>query len=598
MEGGGGSQAAPALLGVEMSAAGRVWRARVADDRVALAIAQSAGIPEPVARVLAGRGVAAPDAAAFLEPKLRDLLPDPSSLRDMDAAAERLADAIGRGEMIAIFGDYDVDGATSAALLRDLIAEVGGRVRVYIPDRLKEGYGPNAPALLRLAEEGARVVVTVDCGTLAFGPLAAARDAGLDVLVVDHHAAEPALPASLAVVNPNRLDEAQGHGHLAAVGVAFLLAVALVRSLRRRGSFAARAEPDLLSMLDVVALGTVCDVVPLRGLNRAFVRQGLKVMARRARTGLAALADVARLGEAPTAYHLGFVLGPRVNAGGRVGESDLGVRLLTTRDPDEARRLAQRLDELNRERQAIEQSVLAEAQAQVEGQGGGGGFLLAAGEGWHPGVIGIVAARLAERFHAPAAVVALDRGRGRGSGRSVPGFDLGAAVIAARQAGLLVDGGGHRQAAGFTVEHARLDELRAFLQARVASLASDAAGASSRALLIDAVLGARGATTDFVDLLDRAGPYGAGHPSPCFVLPDMRVVQSDIVGEKHIRCVLADGFGARVRAIAFRAVEGPLAPLLFDRSGVPLHVAGQVRADSWNGARRVQFDIRDVAAVG
>lgn len=593
----GGSPAAPALLGVEASATGRRWRPRLADDRIALAIAQTASLPEPIARVLAGRGVGAGDAAAFLEPRLRDLLPDPSSLRDMDAAAERLADAIARDEGIAIFGDYDVDGATSAALLADLIGAVGGRPRVYIPDRLKEGYGPNAPALLRLAAEGARVVVTVDCGTLSFAPLLAAREAGLDVVVVDHHAAEPALPAAFAVVNPNRLDQEGGQGHLAAVGVAFVLAVALVRSLRRRGAFAGRDEPDLLAMLDVVALGTVCDVVPLRGLNRAFVRQGLKAMARRARPGLAALADVARLAEAPTAYHLGFVLGPRVNAGGRVGESDLGVRLLTTRDPDEARRLAQRLDELNRERQEIEQGVLAEAQAQIEGQGGGGPFLLAAGEGWHPGVIGIVASQLAERFHAPAAVVALDRGRGRGSGRSVPGFDLGAAIIAARQQGILSEGGGHRQAAGFSVDAARLDDLRRFLAERAADSLGTTDAVRSRDLLLDGVLGARGATIDLVELLDRAGPFGAGNPAPCFALADMRVVQADVVGGKHIRCVLADSYGARVRSIAFRAVEGPLAALLLDRSGPPIHAAGQLRADSWNGARRTQFEIRDAAAA-
>lgn len=593
----GGSPQAPALLGVAHSATGRHWRLRLDDDRVALAIAQAASIPEPVARVLAGRGVEAASAEAFLAPRLRDLLPDPSTLHDMDAAAERLADAIARREKIVVFGDYDVDGATSAALLADVIGELGGIVGVYIPDRLREGYGPNTPALLRLAEEGARVVVTVDCGTLAFAPLAAARAAGIDVVVVDHHAAEPALPAAHAVVNPNRLDQPQGLGHLAAVGVAFVLAVALLRCLRRRGAFAAGGEPDLLARLDVVALGTVCDVVPLRGLNRAFVRQGLTVMARRARPGLAALADVARLNEAPTAYHLGFVLGPRVNAGGRVGEADLGVRLLSTRDPEEARVLALRLDGLNRERQAIEQAVLAEAQAQVEGQGGGGAFVLAAGEGWHPGVIGIVASRLAERFHAPAAVVALDRGKGRGSGRSVAGFDLGAAIIAARQAGLLLDGGGHRQAAGFSLEQGRLDALRNFLGARAAEALGSAERAAQRALLVDAVIGARGATADFVDLLDRAGPYGAGHPQPCFALADMRVVQADIVGEKHVRCVLVDSFGARVRAIAFRAVDAPLAPLLLDRSGPPVHVAGQLRADSWNGTRRTQFEIRDAAAA-
>ena len=587
----GGSPIVPAFLGVEHSLGGRRWELRVPDDRHALAIAQIAGVPEPVARVLAGRGVAPADAAQFLAPKLRDLLPDPSQFRDMDAAATRIADAIERGEAIAIFGDYDVDGATSSALLHDLLSELGAQVRVYIPDRLKEGYGPNAPALLRLAAAGVRVVVTVDCGTLAFAPLAAAREAGLDVIVVDHHAAEARLPAAFAVINPNRLDEAPGHGQLAAVGVAFLLAVALLRVLRRRGRFADRPEPDLMAALDVVALGTICDVVPLRGLNRAFVRQGIAVMKRRGRVGLAALADVARLSEPPGTYHLGFVLGPRVNAGGRVGESDLGVRLLTTTDETEARNLAARLDALNRERQAIEQGVLAQALAQAEQNAAVGPFLLTVGEDWHPGVIGIVAARLAERFQVPAAVVGLSADRGKGSGRSAGGFDLGAAIIAARLEGLLIDGGGHRQAAGFTVARENIDALRRFLCARAADLVVP----SRPVLSIDAAVSARGATWDLCQLLEQAGPYGSGHPSPCFVLADMRIVQPDVVGQAHVRCTLADSFGARVRAIAFRAVDNPLGALLLNRNGPPIHVAGALRAETWNGTRRVQFEIRDAA---
>ncbi len=587
----GGSPVAPAFLGVERSLGGRRWESRAPDDRHALAIAQMASVPEPVARVLAGRGVQAADAATFLAPKLRDLLPDPSRFHDMDVAAGRVADAIDHGEEIAIFGDYDVDGATSSALLCDLLTELGARVRVYIPDRLKEGYGPNAPALLRLAAAGVRVVITVDCGTLAFAPLAAAREVGLDVIVVDHHAAEAGLPEAFAVINPNRLDEALGHGHLAAVGVAFLLAVALLRVLRGRGRFTSRPEPDLMAALDVVALGTICDVVPLKGLNRAFVRQGLVVMARRGRVGLAALADVAKLTEAPGTYHLGFVLGPRVNAGGRVGESDLGVRLLTTSDALEARDLAARLDALNRERQTIEQGVLAQALAQVEANGSPHSFILAVGEAWHPGVIGIVAARLAERFQLPAAVVGLSEARGKGSGRSAGGFDLGAAIIAARLEGLLIDGGGHRQAAGFTVARENIDALRDFLLARAASTVTP-----SRAVLsIDSVVSARGATWELCQLLEQAGPFGSGHPSPCFVLADMRVVQADVVGQAHVRCTLADGFGGRIRAIAFRAVDGPLAELLLNRNGPPIHVAGALRAETWNGTRRVQFEIRDAA---
>ncbi len=587
----GGSPVAPVFLGVERSLGGRRWELRAPDDRLSLAIAQMAGVPEPIARVLAGRGVTPADAVQFLAPKLRDLLPDPSQFHDMDVAAARIADAIERDEAVAIFGDYDVDGATSSALLRDVLSELGARVRVYIPDRLKEGYGPNAPALLRLAADGVRVVVTVDCGTLAFAPLAAAREAGLDVIVVDHHAAEARLPEAFAVINPNRLDEPVGHGHLAAVGVAFLLAVALLRVLRGRGRFADRPEPDLMATLDVVALGTVCDVVPLKGLNRAFVRQGITVMARRARIGLAALADVAKLNEAPSTYHLGFVLGPRVNAGGRVGESDLGVRLLTTSDAIEARDLAARLDALNRERQTIEQGVLAQALAQVEGNTPTGPFILAVGESWHPGVIGIVAARLAERYQVPAAVVGLSEGRGKGSGRSAAGFDLGAAIIAARLDGLLIDGGGHRQAAGFTVARENVEALRDFLRARAATMVAP----SRPVLSIDSAVSARGATWDLCQLLEQAGPYGSGHPSPCFVLADMRVVQADVVGQAHVRCTLADALGARIRAIAFRAVEGPLGALLLNRNGPPIHVAGALRAETWNGTRRVQFEIRDAA---
>ncbi len=587
----GGSPIAPAFLGVECSLGGRRWELRAPDDRHAQAIAQIAGVPEPVARVLAGRGVAPDEAARFLAPKLRDLLPDPSQFRDMDAAAERIADAVDRGEPIAIFGDYDVDGATSSALLRDLLTELGAQVRVYIPDRIKEGYGPNAPALELLAADGVRVVVTVDCGTLAFVALDAARDAGLDVIVVDHHAAEARLPAAFAVINPNRLDEPPGHGHLAAVGVAFLLAVALVRLLRRRGAFTARPEPDLMAALDVVALGTVCDVVPLKGLNRAFVRQGLAVMARRARVGLAALADVARLSQPPGTYHLGFVLGPRVNAGGRVGESDLGVRLLTTTDEIEARDLAARLDALNRERQAIEQAVLAQAMAQAEQLAPADRFLLAVGENWHPGVIGIVAARLAERFQSPAAVIGISGNRGKGSGRSAGGFDLGAAIIAARLEGLLIDGGGHRQAAGFTVAIERIEALRDFLRARASTLVALA----RPVLSIDAAVSARGATWDLCQLLEEAGPYGSGHPAPCFVLADMRIVQADVVGQAHVRCTLADSFGMRVRGIAFRAADGPLGALLLNRSGPAIHVAGALRAETWNGTRRVQLEIRDAA---
>ena len=450
-----GSAADP-YLGVVESAEGKRWLLREYDERQALTLVQRYSLPDAVGRVLAARGIDAGTADAFLYPTLRDLLPDPSRLRDMDTAAERVAAAIMNGEGIAVFGDYDVDGATSSALLRRFIEHVGGRCWIYIPDRLSEGYGPNAPALLELAREGASVVLTVDCGTGAHEPLAAARDAGLDVVVVDHHTVEAHLPAAIAVVNPNRLDDDSGEGHLAAVGVAFLLVVAVNRELRRVGWYADRSEPDLTQWLDLVALGTVCDVVPLRGLNRALVTQGLKVIQRRSNPGIRALANVAAISEAPAAYHLGFVFGPRVNAGGRVGAADLGARLLTTGVDDEAADLAKRLDAFNRERQDIEARVLADALDSLE-RNPPGAAVIAVGENWHPGVIGIVASRLKERFNRPACVISMNEheGLGTGSGRSATGVDLGANIIAARQAGLLSRGGGHRMAAGFTVLLAR-----------------------------------------------------------------------------------------------------------------------------------------------
>ncbi|RME67999.1 MAG: single-stranded-DNA-specific exonuclease RecJ, partial [Alphaproteobacteria bacterium] len=451
------------LLGVARSLLGQGWYARTAPAHLAEALAQRLGVPEIVGRVLAARGVGLDEAEAFLEPSLRLAMPDPSVLAGMDEAAARLAAAVRGGEDVVIFGDYDVDGATSAALLIRFLRAAGGRARHYIPDRLREGYGPNAAALQRLAAEGAGLVVTVDCGIQSFEALAAAGAAGLDVIVVDHHRALPELPPAVAVVNPNRLDDASGLGHLAAVGVAFMLAVAANRALRSAGHYgAARREPDLLGLLDLVALGTVCDVVPLTGLNRAFVRQGLKVMAARGNAGLRALADVAGLDEPPAAYHAGFLLGPRVNAGGRVGEADLGTRLLSLDDGAEAARIAAHLDALNQERRDIEASVLDAALAKV-GDPGGAPVIVAAGRGWHAGVVGIVAARLKDKFRRPTLVVALEDGVGKGSGRSIAGVDLGAAVIEARRRGLVQAGGGHAMAAGVTVAEDRLDDLRAFL---------------------------------------------------------------------------------------------------------------------------------------
>ena len=582
-----------AVLGVERSVSGRRWRSRLEDDRVAARISQQLDLPELVGRVLAARGVTAETAEDFLNPSLRAMLPDPSRLAGMDAAAGRLVRAVEAGEAIAVFGDYDVDGATAAAVLLRYLRRLGVSATAYIPDRISEGYGPNTPALLKLHDEGAAVVITVDCGISAFEPLAAAAAAGLDVIVVDHHVAEPRLPEAAAVVNPNRLDDTSGCGQLAAVGVAFLLVVALNRALREAGRFAAGGEPDLMALLDLVALGTVCDMVPLAGVNRALVAQGLKVLGGRGNVGLAALADVANLHERPGAYHAGYVLGPRINAGGRVGQSDLGARLLATDDADEATALAQRLDEFNVERRAIEAAVEVAAMDYVEAAGDQGPLSLAVGEGWHPGVVGIVASRLVERFGRPALVIAVADGIGKGSGRSIPGVDLGAAVIAARQAGLLINGGGHPAAAGLTVAAEGIDALGGFLAERLEGAVAEHGGSPS--LGLDGALSVGAATTELVEQLARVGPFGRGNAEPRFALANSRVVRVDIVGQRHVRCVLADDGGGRLNAIAFRSTDKPVGRTLLEARGRPLHVAGHLRADTWRGRDRVQLMIDDVS---
>jgi single-stranded-DNA-specific exonuclease len=587
----------PAVLGVERSLSGRRWRQRNGDDRAGLAMAQRFGFPEIIGRLLAGRGVAAEEAERFLEPTIRDSLPDPGHLKDMEKAVARLVNAVRARELIAVFGDYDVDGATSSALLQRFFRSVGGRTTVYIPDRQREGYGPNAAALTKLKEEGAGVVVTVDCGITAQAALAAAADTGLDVIVVDHHLGDPALPRALAVIDPNRVDEESPHGMLAAVGVSFLLAAGVNRALRQAGWYQTRPEPDLMQWLDLVALGTVCDVVPLTGVNRALVAQGLKVMRRRGNLGLAALGDAAGIGEKLDAYHAGFILGPRVNAGGRVGEADLGARLLATEDPIEARELAAHLHALNAERRAIEAQVLAQAITAVE-RVGVHGLVFAAGEGWHPGVIGIVASRLRERYNRPACVVALASGTGRGSGRSVPGLALGPLVIAAHQAGLLVTGGGHAMAAGFTVEEGKLGAFRGFLEQRIAAVLGDADPAPE--LNIDGALAASAATPDLAALIERIGPFGTANSEPRFVFPNLRVVRADIVGNEHVRCVFADGAGVgRLKGIAFRVLNGErdnaLGKALLNARGAGFHVAGHLRADNWQGRNGVQLMIDDAA---
>ncbi len=585
----------PCFLGVAQSLSGKRWIARPSDERESLALAQRLGVPEIIGRVLSARGVRLEEADDFLHPTLKRLLPDPSVLKDMDLGADRLAGAVKGGEQIAVFGDYDVDGATSSALLARSLSAVGGQCRIYIPDRGREGYGPNQAALLGLKDEGVSLVVTVDCGIAAHAPLAAAADAGLDVIVVDHHAAEAELPRAAAVINPNRLDESGELGQLAAVGVSFLLAIAVNRALRRAGWYQDRPEPDLRQLLDLVALGTVCDVVPLRGVNRALVAQGLKVMGARANTGLRALADAASLSEPPGAYHLGFVLGPRINAGGRVGASELGARLLSTDDEAEAKAIASRLEVLNAERREIESAVLDRALSQVERSDHQGPLILAAGEGWHGGVIGIVASRLKERFHRPAVVVSIDGETATGSGRSVGGVDLGQAVIAARQAGLVVKGGGHSMAAGFTAESRRLADLHAFLEDRVAS--SLGPGALVPLLSMDGALKVAGASLDLVQTLERMGPFGSGNPEPRFAIAGARIEFAKVVGkdQNHLRLTLADDGGGRLAAIAFGAMGSELGRALMHHDGAPFHVAGHVRANTWQGRTTAQMIVEDAA---
>ncbi|HET6519073.1 MAG TPA: single-stranded-DNA-specific exonuclease RecJ [Geminicoccaceae bacterium] len=601
------SAAAGLELGVERSVTGRRWRPRPLDARAALAISQRLGLPEVLGRVLAARLAGGPEeVAAYLSPRLRDALPEPSRLRDLDGAAARLADAVVAGERVGLLADYDVDGATSAALLARYLRAVGAAGSIEVPDRLAEGYGPNPAAFARLKARGCRLVVTLDCGTTAFEPLAAAAADGIGVIVVDHHAAEPRLPEALAVVNPNRLDQDAGGGgcgHLAAVGVTFLLAVGLNRELRRRGHFGgARPEPDLLRWLDLVALGTVADVVPLTGLNRAFVAQGLRVAADWANPGLRALAAAAglRAGVPVRADDFGFVLGPRLNAGSRLGRSDLAARLLAGDDPAEAAAIAEVLDRCNGERRALERRALAGAGAAVAGEleRGDAPLLVAAGEGWSPGVVGLVASRLVERYHRPAVVIALaGDGVGRGSGRSVPGLDLGAAVIAARQAGVLLQGGGHPMAAGLTVAAGRVGELRAFLTERLRGApGGGAAGPGPAELELDGALSPTAATAELAELLERLAPYGPGNPEPRFMLTAVRPVQARRAGDGHVACRLVGPTGGGgLKAIAFRCLDTPLGAALLDGSGAPLHVAGRVRLDAWQGRRGVALHVEDAA---
>ena len=582
---------------VERSVLGRTWRLRPCDQAQALAISQRHGVPEVVGRVLAGRGVRPAEAAAFLSPRLKDWLPDPSHLHDLDRAAERLAAAVAAGERVGVIGDYDVDGATSTALLARYLRTLGVPVEIVIPDRLLDGYGPNVRVLDELAGRGCRLVVTLDTGTTAFGPLAHAAGLGLEVIVVDHHAAEAELPQALAVVNPNRIDQASPLKHLAAVGVTFMVLVAVSRLLRQQGAFASRAEPPLLGWLDLVALGTVCDVVPLTGLNRAFVHQGLKVAGAGGLPGLVALAQAAGLAAVTDARQLGFALGPRINAGGRIGQSDLGARLLTTDRADEAASLAGQLHALNTERQAIERSLLEAAHRSVERQREAGlPVLMASGAGWHPGVVGIIASRLVERHHRPVIVLGLADGTAKGSARSTRGFDIGAAVIAARQEGILQQGGGHGMAAGMTLAQADLERFHRFLLDRFAAETGGGVPPPDP-LDLDGALSVGAAQPALATQIQQMAPYGPGNAEPRFALTEARVAQARIVGDGHVSCMLSSIAGGRVKGIAFRSATSPLGRELLE-GRMPLHLAGRVKLDTWQGREQASFEIEDAAPVG
>ncbi|MEH6476181.1 MAG: single-stranded-DNA-specific exonuclease RecJ [Sneathiella sp.] len=587
----------PAFLGVESSLKSKKWRLRSTDDRLSLTLAQRLGIPEIVGRVLAGRDVPAEEAERYLQPTMRDLLPDPSSFKDMDKGAERIVSAINNNEKIAVFGDYDVDGATSSGLLKRFFDLIGIPLLIYIPDRLKEGYGPNSPAFEHLKQQGIDLVITVDCGIVSFDVLSHAKSIGLDVIVVDHHQAETRLPEAVAVINPKRHDESQEYEYLAAVGVSFILLVAINRLLRANKWYGDNTPPNLMQLLDLVALGTVCDVVPLKGLNRAFVAQGLKVMAQRRNPGLVALGDVSGLDEAPGTYHLGYVLGPRVNAGGRVGKPEYGARLLSSNNPEECGELARFLDENNHERKEIEAQVTEEAMVQAERVcKSDPAVLVVAGEGWHPGVIGIVASRLKETYQRPAVVVGLDGEQGKGSGRSVTGVNLGAAIGAARHKELIIAGGGHAMAAGLTIDKSKLAEFTEFLNDRLKSDVKEATRTAS--LGFDGALGVAGATVELIEQLDMAGPYGAGNPEPRFVINNARIVKASIVGENHVRVILTGaGNQGRLTGICFKSLETPLGDSLISHQGGTFHIAGHLRKNNWRGQSSAQILIEDAFRI-
>lgn len=578
----------PAFLHVSTSATGRRWVGpSIEEDRLAEAMAQATNLPAPLCRTLVKRGVSAQDADAFLAPTLRDLLPDPHDLRDMEKAAARFLKAVKAREKIAIFADYDVDGGTSAALLICWLRDMGLTATLYIPDRIDEGYGPNDAAMAALAKDH-DLIICVDCGTLSHGPIAAA--VGADVIVLDHHLGGETLPDATAVVNPNRQDETGDLGHLCAAGVVFLMLVEANRQMKSEGA----KGPDLMSALDLVALGTVADVAPLIGVNRAFVRQGLTVMGHRQRIGITALSDVAGMNEAPNSYHLGFLLGPRVNAGGRIGKADLGARLLATEDRHEATALAERLDQLNTERREVEAAVRDLAIDQAEARGFDGPLVWAAGNNWHPGVVGIVAARLKEASNHPAVVIGIDAdGIGKGSGRSVSGIDLGAAIQRLASEGLLIKGGGHKMAAGLSVQADQIEPAMARLGELLAKQGADKIGPAN--LRLDGILMPGAATVELVKQIEQAGPFGAGAPAPRFVFPDVQILFAKTVGANHLKLTFGDGLGTRIDGIGFGAMDGPLGPMLTTHGGARFHLAGRLEINTWQGRQSVQLRLEDAS---
>lgn len=594
-----------ASLQVNRSARDQSWQDRLPTSKAQIAtkIAQHHGLPELLGRVLAARDVDVDNVELFLNPAIKSLMPDPSTLLDLDKAALRIADAIEAGTPIAIFGDYDVDGACSAALWAKFLRHHGVPSVIHIPDRMLEGYGPNPDALNTLIDDGAQLIITVDCGTTSGAALAAVRVRNVDVVVIDHHQADETLPDACAIVNPNRQDDLSGQGHLCAAGVVFLVLAGLVRELKRRNFYGDRiVVPDLLQLLDLVALATVADVVPLTGLNRAFVAKGLLVMGKRTNVGLRALAEAASLSDAPSPYHLGYILGPRINAGGRIGNAGLGAELLSTEDCAQAHKISSQLDKLNRDRKDIESGVLEAAVAKAElalAEQPDLALLVVAGDDWHKGVVGLVASRLVERFHLPACVIAWDEARdganvqGTGSLRSIAGIDIGAAVRQAVENGHLVKGGGHAMAAGLTVTRGKFEALKAYLSSDVAAAKT---GERHRPrLLLDGALTPSAANHALVGLLDKAGPYGQGNPQPTFAFPSVSVRYAKVVDGAHVRCSLQATDGSRIDAIAFRAADQPLGDLLLSSGGMPIHVAGQLRRDTWGGRDKIDLQILDAA---